>query len=109
MKFSRRQFIQGSLDLALLDFPPLHLIPMHLFCLKRKFIFLRVPGGWDTTRVLAPMFSNPNIDMENEAELRILEDISLCFSSRSSRVNRHLFPRVRIPNSYPQWDYRPQY
>ena len=36
---------------------------------QRKIIFLRVPGGWDTTRVFAPMFQYSDIDMENEAQL----------------------------------------
>ena len=76
MTLSRRQFIQGSLGLSALgmaSFTPN--IQASISAAKRKFIFLRVPGGWDTTRVFAPMFSNPNIDMENEAELRVQEDI----------------------------------
>ena len=76
MKFSRRQFIQGSLGLGALGMSSFTSdIQASIPASRRKFIFLRVPGGWDTTRVFAPMFSNPNIDMENEAELRIQEDI----------------------------------
>ena len=77
MKFSRRQFIQGSLGLGALGISSFTSdIQASISASRRKFIFLRVPGGWDTTRVFAPMFANPNIDMENEAELRIQEDIS---------------------------------
>lgn len=43
---------------------------------QRKIIFLRVPGGWDTTRVFAPMFQYSDIDMENEAYLESIGDLS---------------------------------
>ncbi len=33
----------------------------------RKFIFVVNYGGWDPTRVLAPEFDNPNVDMERDA------------------------------------------
>ena len=42
---------------------------------QRKMIFVRVPGGWDTTRVFSPVFDNPNVDMEEEAELDIVGDL----------------------------------
>ena len=35
---------------------------------ERKFIFVRVPGGWDTTRVFSPVFDNPQVEMEEEAQ-----------------------------------------
>lgn len=35
---------------------------------KRKFIFVFAQGGWDPTRVFATEFSNPNVDMEANAE-----------------------------------------
>ena len=35
---------------------------------KRKFIFVFAQGGWDPTRVFAPEFSNPNVDLEAAAE-----------------------------------------
>ena len=42
---------------------------------KRKMIFVRVPGGWDTTRVFSPVFDNPQVDMEEAAELGIIGDL----------------------------------
>jgi uncharacterized protein (DUF1501 family) len=33
----------------------------------RKFLFVVNYGGWDPTRVLAPEFDNPNVDMERDA------------------------------------------
>jgi uncharacterized protein (DUF1501 family) len=33
-----------------------------------KFIFIMNYGGWDPTRVLAPEFTNPNVDMERTAD-----------------------------------------
>lgn len=41
-----------------------------------KFIFVYNLGGWDPTRVLAPAFGNPNVDMESNAELMTLGDLS---------------------------------
>lgn len=34
----------------------------------RKFLFVFNPGGWDPTRVFAPEFDNPNVDMESAAD-----------------------------------------
>lgn len=34
-----------------------------------RFVFLVAQGGWDPTRVFAPLFDNGNIDMEPDAEL----------------------------------------
>ncbi len=34
----------------------------------RKFVFVFAEGGWDPTRVFAPEFANPNVDMEPDAE-----------------------------------------
>lgn len=33
-----------------------------------KFLFVFAGGGWDTTRVFAPQFGNPSVDMEPDAE-----------------------------------------
>ena len=41
----------------------------------RKFVFVRVPGGWDTTRVFAPMFHVSGLDMEEDAYLSMIEGI----------------------------------
>lgn len=42
----------------------------------RKFIFVVNYGGWDPTRVLAPEFDNPNVDMERDAGTTTLGGIS---------------------------------
>ena len=42
----------------------------------RKFLFVRVPHGWDTTRVFTPMFTTPGVAMEDDAFLRNVEDIN---------------------------------
>jgi uncharacterized protein (DUF1501 family) len=34
----------------------------------RKFLFVFNPGGWDPTRVFAPEFDNPNVDLEAIAQ-----------------------------------------
>ena len=41
----------------------------------RKFLFVRVPHGWDTTRVFAPMFSTSGVSMESDAFTMQVEDI----------------------------------
>ena len=42
---------------------------------ERKFLFVRVPHGWDTTRVFTPMFSTSGIAMESDAFTNQVEDI----------------------------------
>lgn len=42
----------------------------------RKFIFVVNYGGWDPTRVLAPEFDNPNVDMERDAGTTTLGGLS---------------------------------
>ena len=41
----------------------------------RKFLFVRVPHGWDTTRVFTPMFSTSGIAMESDAFTNQVDDI----------------------------------
>ena len=41
----------------------------------RKFLFVRVPHGWDTTRVFTPMFSTSGIAMESDAFTNQIDDI----------------------------------
>ncbi|MCB9797725.1 MAG: hypothetical protein H6741_33965 [Alphaproteobacteria bacterium] len=41
-----------------------------------RFIFVQVFGGWDPTRVFAPVFDNSGVDMEPNAELATLGDLS---------------------------------
>lgn len=33
-----------------------------------RFVFVFASGGWDTTRVFAPVFDNPDVDMEGAAQ-----------------------------------------
>ena len=92
MKLSRRTFLQSSLGLGTLGLSSLGLSSNSYASIsagKRKFIFLRVPGGWDTTRVFAPMFSNPNIDMENEGELAMVGDLSYVSHPERPEVDQY--------------------
>ena len=92
MKLSRRNFLQGSLGLGTLGLGTLALnsnVHASISASKRKFIFLRVPGGWDTTRVFAPMFSNPNIDMEDEGELAMVGDLSYVSHPERPEVDQY--------------------
>lgn len=41
----------------------------------RKFLFVRVPHGWDTTRVFSPMFDTTGVSMELDAFSQQIEDI----------------------------------
>ena len=41
----------------------------------RKFLFIRVPHGWDTTRVFTPMFSTSGIAMESDGFTKQVDDI----------------------------------
>jgi uncharacterized protein (DUF1501 family) len=43
---------------------------------EKKFIFVVNYGGWDPTRVLAPEFDNPNVDMERDAESATCGDVT---------------------------------
>lgn len=110
-QFSRRQFLQGSLGLGALGWGGIPLHPSASASIsgsKRKFIFLRVPGGWDTTRVFAPMFENSNIDMEEDAQRSIIGDLSFvshpdrpevddyfqAFASETAILNGVIIPNI---------------
>jgi len=54
-----------------------------------KFIFVYNLGGWDPTRVLAPAFGNPNVDMESDAEPMTVGDLS--FVDHPDRPNVRAF------------------
>ena len=41
----------------------------------RKFLFVRVPHGWDTTRVFTPMFNTSGIAMESDGFTKQVDDI----------------------------------
>lgn len=66
---TRRRFLAGSS--ALLGASSLGLVnPRQAFAAAGndlKFIFVVNYGGWDPTRVLAPEFDNPFVDMESDA------------------------------------------
>jgi len=62
----RRQFLAGAgAALAALGLPLTARAATS--ATDRKFVFVFNPGGWDPTRVFAPEFSNPNVDMEAAA------------------------------------------
>ena len=44
---------------------------------ERKFLFVFCDGGWDSSFVFAPMFDNPNIDVDNTSYTWPIHDMSL--------------------------------
>jgi uncharacterized protein (DUF1501 family) len=70
---TRRTFLSTLGALAALGgASPLRAAPP---ALERKFVFVFADGGWDTTRVFAPEFDNPAVDMEPDAERLTLAGI----------------------------------
>jgi uncharacterized protein (DUF1501 family) len=79
---------------------------------RLKFVFVMNYGGWDPTRVFASEFTNPNVDMERDAEESTLGDLRFVdhpnrpsvrtfferYSSRSAIVNGLLVPSVAHEN-----------
>ena len=62
---SRRALIQSSLvgsGLAALGLGPR--AALAATASDTKFVFVFAPGGWDTTRVFADEFANPDVDLE---------------------------------------------
>lgn len=51
-----------------------------------KFIFVMNYGGWDPTRVLAPEFVNPNVDMERTADEATIGNISFVDHANRPKV-----------------------
>ena len=111
MRIRRREFIQGALGLGSLGLGSLSISDSaraSISASKRKFIFLRVPGGWDTTRVFAPMFDNPNIDMEEDAYQNWADELTFVshpdrpevdhyfqeFSSQTAILNGIIIPNI---------------
>ncbi|MEN0062527.1 MAG: DUF1501 domain-containing protein [Myxococcota bacterium] len=67
---NRRHFLTGSAAAAgLLLAKPSHAT---VSASDRKFIFVFAQGGWDPTRVFAPEFANPDIDMEPNGARRTM-------------------------------------
>lgn len=56
---------------------------------RLKFVFVVNYGGWDPTRVLAPEFDNPAVDMEREAQVGQIGD--LLFADRETRPSVRAF------------------
>jgi len=42
---------------------------------SRKFLFVFAEGGWDQTRLFAPLFGSSRVDMEAEAVERVVRDL----------------------------------
>jgi uncharacterized protein (DUF1501 family) len=47
---------------------------------ERKFLFVFCNGGWDTTKVLTPMFGNPNVDTDADATSTVVNGITFADS-----------------------------
>ena len=61
---SRRRLLSlGPAALAAAALPSAHAASSS----ERRFLFVYAQGGWDPTRVFAPEFANPNVDMESTA------------------------------------------
>jgi hypothetical protein len=62
---NRRNFLFASALAATLGIPlPSRAVPGN----ARKLLFVFAPGGWDVTRVLAPVFQTRGVAMERDAE-----------------------------------------
>ncbi len=57
---------------------------------SRKFIFVVNYGGWDPTRVLAPEFDNPNVDMERDAGTGVVGGIEFTEHADRPSVTRFM-------------------
>ena len=71
----RRSLITSALAGAGLLTVPTRKARANTAASDRKFLFVRVPHGWDTTRVFTPMFSTEGVSMEEDAFTRTVEDI----------------------------------
>lgn len=52
----------------------------------RKFLFVYATGGWDHTYCFAPVFDNPNVDMEGDATAALVNGIPFVDSARRPAV-----------------------
>ena len=72
---TRRQLLQGALASGLgLSLP--RRARAEVSAADRKFLFVFAQGGWDPTRVLAPMFDSASVDMEPSAARSSQGDLS---------------------------------
>ena len=64
-RFSRRDLLRGAGALAASGL----VVPARArrAAFERKFLFVVARGGWDTTYVFTPSFSNGNVDVESDA------------------------------------------
>jgi uncharacterized protein (DUF1501 family) len=88
MRWSRRTLLRSLAAATLLPALPARAAPLP----GRKFVFVFVRGGWDTTRVFSPLFHEPDIDMEPEATLA--EAHGLPFVDHPERPSVHTFFQV---------------
>lgn len=64
---NRRQLLQGAAGLGAGLFLPRPARAESVSATDLRFLFVFAQGGWDVTRVFAPAFDNPLVDMEAEA------------------------------------------
>lgn len=94
----RRSFVRSALGASALGAVGSMLLPLRRALAAEvggnqlKFVFVVNYGGWDPTRVLAPEFDNPNVDMERDAEVGRVGD--LLFTDHAARPSvRSFFER----------------
>lgn len=88
MHISRRQFITGSLGaLGSMGLPRLLSAAEGS---ERKFLFVFAQGGWDQTHLFAPLWDNPNIDMEPASFLGQIGGIQFVDSNAKPNVRQFL-------------------
>ena len=86
MKISRRHLLQSAAGLGLTaSFPSKAANDS-----ERKFLFVFCEGGWDQCHLFAPLWSNPNIDMEEGSELGHIGGIDFVDSAAKPSVREFL-------------------
>ena len=86
---NRRQFVWGAAALVGGTLPVWSALAQTSS--NRKFVFVFAPGGWDVTRVFAPAFDNPNVDMEQGEDVGVRSLGDLEWVSHSDRPSVDAF------------------
>ena len=87
-RISRRALLQGGLGLSLI--PSLRSRTVHANEGERRFLFVFAEGGWDQCHIFAPLWNNPNIDMEMQSSLGQVGNIQYVDSAVKPAVGEFL-------------------
>ncbi len=90
MTSSRRQFLLGSAAALAATGLPIGLANAQAMPGDTKFVFVFAGGGWDPTRVFAPEFDNPNVEMEPGSQRAMAGGIPFVDSANRPSVSTYL-------------------